>query len=612
MSNNQYQTAAKDKILAIGWGFKLAWKINKKLIMFWYCTNILLAVLPAIILIFNRDIISVISNFLASGAGDFSDVVPRIIAFGALLTVSGLSARINGDLLFYIMYDSYYLGMQEVLIQKSNKISPDTLLDKEIKDEFGAITSRAGSLSALISGSCMLVSQFVSIASMLVVAVSVSWIIAVVTAFYVVGIIIFKLRSVDKSRPTSGSMRDRERFARYFQNLSLDSNIAKEIRIYESKNDIINQWRLARNHLDDEEKQRLGTREKFSFFSSIGFVVFTVGILLYSIINVSRGNMMPDVFLLLYGLCFSISGVARNVTRSIGQFDYGLFSIERQRRFIKTTPEMMFSSNEALIASKNNEIAIEFKNVTFGYKLDLPVLKNINLKIKHGETIALVGHNGSGKTTLANLIINRFQPQQGELRLNGIPYADYPEGGIEEYIGIFFQNYYLFHASIKDNIAWGDIKQYNNETKIDEAMNAAGVDKLLNKLSVKDDRWVNRHIISDGVVMSGGENQRLALARSYMSDRPILIFDEPAAALDPIAEMEQFHSIRNRLSGRTNILISHRIGFARLADRIIVMQDGEIIEDSIHEELIKQNGVYAYLYNEQAQWYTKAMEVTTV
>ena len=134
-------------------------------------------------------------------------------------------------------------------------------------------------------------------------------------------------------------------------------------------------------------------------------------------------------------------------------------------------------------------------------------------------------------------------------------------------------------------------------------MQKGGADKLLSKLPKGLEQWLLRTVKKDGAMLSGGEKQRVAVSRAYMSDKEVLIFDEPAAALDPIAEMKQFQAIREKIEGRTAILISHRVGFARLADRILVLDQGRLAESGTHEELMMHNGVYAKFFHEQAQWY---------
>jgi ATP-binding cassette subfamily B protein len=168
---------------------------------------------------------------------------------------------------------------------------------------------------------------------------------------------------------------------------------------------------------------------------------------------------------------------------------------------------------------------------------------------------------------------------------------------------MFFQDFHIFHATLRENVGFGDLKKLSNTERILLAMQKGGADKLPSRFPKGLDQWLLRKVIKEGAMLSGGEKQRVAVSRAHMSDKEILIFDEPAAALDPIAEMKQFHAIREKIEGRTAILISHRVGFARLADRIIVLNHGRLAESGTHEELMSSNGIYAGFFREQARWY---------
>ena len=161
----------------------------------------------------------------------------------------------------------------------------------------------------------------------------------------------------------------------------------------------------------------------------------------------------------------------------------------------------------------------------------------------------------------------------------------------------------LFHASLRENVGYGDLKNIENREKITEALRKGGGMKLLERLPEGMETWLLKKVKKGSVNLSGGEQQKVAVSRAHMSDKDVLIFDEPASALDPIAEMEQFSAIQEKIQGRTAILISHRVGFARLADRIFVMDQGKLAEVGTHEELMEKQGIYLEFFQSQAEWY---------
>lgn len=168
---------------------------------------------------------------------------------------------------------------------------------------------------------------------------------------------------------------------------------------------------------------------------------------------------------------------------------------------------------------------------------------------------------------------------------------------------MFFQDFALFHASLRENVGYGDLKNIENREKITEALRKGGGMKLLERLPEGMETWLLKKVKKGSVNLSGGEQQKVAVSRAHMSDKDVLIFDEPASALDPIAEMEQFSAIQEKIQGRTAILISHRVGFARLADRIFVMDQGKLAEVGTHEELMEKQGIYLEFFQSQAEWY---------
>lgn len=598
--------SALEKIKTIGWTFRLAWKIDKKMLLFWLGISSLLSIFPAIALLQNKNILSTLSAFLASGTGEFSQVIVQIIMLGLILTVIGLSSRINGDLVYMMMYDSYYLGMEELLIDKVQKIDYKTLLKKEVADEYNSIIYRAGSLTDFMSASCTLLSKIISVLSLLAVAFTYSKVIFGISLIYIIVMVLFNMNYTEKIRHDMLREVKNERTSEYFQRLPLTPGVAKEIRIFGTADSIEKQWQEAYLQVAKQDRRHAIGTEISSLVGGAGFYLFMIIMLVYAIYQVANHSMTADVFLMIYTMCQSISTSLNGIAKGLISLDYGLFSLERQRRFVQDVEERREDTGKAILPAQKTDTVFELKNVSFGYNDSKLVLKDINLKIKKGEKIALVGYNGSGKTTLTKLLLNLYQPNSGEIFLYGRPYSEYQGEQIQKSIGIFFQDYYMFHASMRENVGVGDIDRIEDLEKIRQSIVDGDAEKVLARLPKGLENWIGKDIEPEGAILSGGEKQKIAVSRTHMSDREIMIFDEPTAALDPIAETNLYRNFAELTKDKTTILISHRFGITSLVDRILVFREGSIVEDGSFQELIEKNGYFSQLYRSQAKWYESA------
>jgi ATP-binding cassette subfamily B protein len=594
----------KNKLKATRWGIQLAWKINKRMLLLWTILRVIIAVLPAVALLYYQSVVAQLSTYLSAGTGGFSDIIPVVIMLGVILTISGLSTRLNDDLLYMVMFDAYYLGLEEVMMDSAQRIRLNELLKKEVNDDYFGAISRVGSLTDLVSSGCVLIAKMVSILALMIVAFQTSVFLFFITLIYVLGVLWLNFHLSDRVRVVWKDMRDCLRRADYFEKLPQSGDTAKEVRIYSSSEQVKDDWEEAYKKVEDMEKRRTAGMAKLTFWSKAGFYVFMSGMIGYGIFAVEQGHMQAAVLLMIYTLCLNIAEAVSGIPKSYQRMDYGLYGLDLQRRFFEFTP----ATDPKEEAKKTEEpldesVCFEMKNLCFSYNDTTPVIKNVNLKIKKGDTVALVGANGSGKTTLIKLMLGLYLPTAGDIKFMGRNYTDYKNGFISKKIGSFFQDFYLFHLTIGENVGIGSIGVIDKVDQIKKAMEKGGSFKLLDKLKMGLDQRLGKQVYKDGVILSGGEGQRVAVSRTHMSDKDILIFDEPASMLDPIAEMEQFSYIKEKIQERTAILVSHRIGFARLADRILVLDKGQIIEDGNHEELLERNGMYARLFQEQAQWY---------
>lgn len=599
------RSVPKDKLEAIGWAFKLAWKMDKKVLLLWMCLSAALSLLPAFALYFNREIVTYLSDFLAHRTGSYDDVIAPIIALGIIMTFIGLSSGVNADLIYMMMYDSYYVGMQEVLMDSLQKVQITDLLKSEINDEYRFIVGRAGSLTDFMSSVCAILGKLVSLTSLAIVSFTLSKTVFAFTFFYITLMVIFNLTFTHKMRANTQKRRRDERRAAYFEKLPQNTGIAKEIRIYQNMEMIIKQWSNVFEHVRAHKKQLYLDTEIRNIIGGLGFFCFLIAIVILSLQGVAKGRITPGEFVVLYALCINIYTALSGFARNLISFDDGLFGLQKQYRFFQLAPfteqPLQLYGNPG--TGEEEQPVFEVKQLSFGYRTDLPVIKNVSFSVRKGEIVALVGKNGSGKTTLSKLLLGMYTPAAGSIKLYGKDYSEYSAEEIRSRIGVFFQDFYLFHATFSENVAYGDLERREDQEAIKEAVRKGGAWKVLAKLPNGLNTLIGKAVDKQGVELSGGEKQRIAVARSHMSNKKVLIFDEPAAALDPIAEMEQFMDIRQKLNGRTAVLISHRIGFARLADKIIMMADGEIAETGTHEELMALNGQYANFFAQQAQWY---------
>lgn len=273
--------------------------------------------------------------------------------------------------------------------------------------------------------------------------------------------------------------------------------------------------------------------------------------------------------------------------------------IERIRRFL--------DSESLIVSTKKREMpeqpaVLECRNVSFGYDGNGLILKNVTIRINPGEKIALVGYNGAGKTTLIKLLLRFYDPTEGRILLDGNDIRDYDLKEYRNYIGVVFQDFQVYATSIEQNVVM-DLKEYSEEKKVLEAIKKSGFYERLQNMPDGLNTEITNEFEEDGIGLSGGEEQKLAVARTFYKEAGMMFLDEPSSALDPIAEYELNRAMNQMSEQRNVIFISHRLSTTRHADRIYVMKDGYIVEEGTHDVLICKKGIYSMMWNAQAMKY---------
>lgn len=347
----------------------------------------------------------------------------------------------------------------------------------------------------------------------------------------------------------------------------------------------------------------------------VGFKRFIVGITAGYI----SSSFILDILYILYLVIkatiyrlISLSEVvvlynsAANLRRGLSTItDLGPFAVETSLYVEKIKTFLNFENTvenkKAAIIPSDSGI-IEFKNVSFGYNVNDLILKNINMKINTREKIALVGYNGAGKTTLIKLLLRLYDPMEGEILLNGTDIRHYEIGEYRNYIGIIFQDFQLFAAGIGENVVM-DRMEDDDDEKIITAIKLSGFYSRYQSLKNGLKSILTNEFDEDGIDLSGGEGQKLAVARAFYKNAGLVLLDEPSSALDPLAEYKLNNSINDIAKEKTVIFISHRLSTTRRADRIYMLENGHIAEQGTHEELLTLKGKYCEMWNIQALKY---------
>ncbi len=398
---------------------------------------------------------------------------------------------------------------------------------------------------------------------------------------------------------------------------------AKDIRIFGMNNWLV-QLRDKAIEMQRQINQKIFHRK--SLFEKAGFVLSTArdtgayAFLLYQALN---GVIDIGEFVLYFGAITGFSGFITSIMNSLAELRAAANSTDYLRAYMEL-PEEDTSSGNRHISELKFPVKIDFKNVSFAYQdaseateentnetnnTEKPagkkqVFRHLDLSINAGEKIALVGVNGAGKTTLVKLLCGMYNPDEGEILVNGIDRNEFPKEELYMLFSAVFQEQLILPFTLGENIAMDKPDNIDNQ-KAWDAISKAGLKEFFEEKDINLKKYMTKNIMEDGIELSGGQQQRLLLARALYKDAPVLVLDEPTAALDPVAESEIYNNYNKYSEGKTALFISHRLASTRFSDRIIMLEDGRVVEEGSHSELMALNGKYAEMFHIQSNYYEK-------
>ncbi len=388
----------------------------------------------------------------------------------------------------------------------------------------------------------------------------------------------------------------------YLRTLGASKEGAKELKLFGLSSYLIDRYRNLSIEIFDQDvtlaKRRLFAGSLLALVSTAGYY----GAYAYVIYRTAAGDLSIGTLTFLAG---AIAGASANIqaifTLISSVADQALFMADLID-FFNVNPQLRSKSN-ALPAPRPMRKGFEFDRVSFAYPGNSkPVLDNLSFRLELGQRLALVGSNGQGKTTIVKLLTRLYDPSKGRILLDGVDLREYDPDSLSHEIGVIFQDFMRYEMTAQENIAIGKIEARDRLPDIESAAEKSLADEIIRKLPGGYGQMLGRRF-EGGVDLSGGEWQKLALARAYLRDAQLLVLDEPTASLDAVSEFDIFQRFTNLTAGKMALLISHRFSTVRMADTILVLADGKIAEQGNHDELIAYGGLYSEMFEMQASSY---------
>lgn len=562
---------------------------------------------------------------LVTGGADIGHTVTVLGLFTILMMgVYGINAAVsNGK---YHLYNNQRCNLIGGVFLKSLRIRYEYTESGEAKKAYWkALEALNGgdwsASSRTITGTVTLLTNILCFLLYSTVLSSLSiWIVAALTGLSLISYLI----SIHQIKFLE-SMRDEEAgiSTRYYCVKSSMGNVeaAKDIRIFGMNRWLTKLRDFSLAELRELNRKRTGKAEqceKLNFALSMLRDLAAYGFLLYQVTN---AGLSVSEFVLYFGAITGFSGFVNAIMGGISELRQAANSTDYFRAYMELPEEDMESGNRH-IAELDFPVKIEFCDVCFTYKESLEeemadveknsvkteagdkkiIFSHFNLTINPGEKIALVGVNGAGKTTLVKLLTGMFEPDSGQILINGIDRNEFPKSELYQLFSVVFQEQLIMPFTIGENISLSKKDEIDKE-RAWQAVEKAGLGPLFEEKNITLDSWMTRNFMKSGIDFSGGQRQRLLLARALYKDAPILILDEPTAALDPIAESEIYENYNQFSSQKTALFISHRLASTRFSDRIVMIKNGRILEMGTHSELMEKNGAYAEMYEVQSNYY---------
>ncbi|HTE27659.1 ABC transporter ATP-binding protein [Flavitalea sp.] len=582
--------------------FALVWQTNRWLTIANALLRIAKSAMPVAILYVGKLIIDEVVLSSTAKPGIFNTYLWELVAteFGLAILSDALSRAISlVDSLLGVQFSNH---TSITIMEHAATLDLDQFEDSEFYDKLERARQQTVGRTVLLSQVLTQVQDFITMAFLAAGLMTFNpWlilllIIAIVPAF--LGESYFNDRSYALSRGQTPERRELD----YVRYLGASDETAKEVKIFNLSAFLVDRFKtLSDKFYNDNKKLTIKRSLWGTVFAVIGSMGYYAAYVIM-ILKTAQGQISIGDLTFLAGSFRQLRGLLEGILNRFTSVSQGAIYLRDFFDFFEIEPKIKVSVNP-LPFPKPIRQGFRFENVGFRYiHTDRWANRHLNFTLHPNEKLALVGENGAGKTTLVKLLARLYDPVEGRILLDGIDLKEYDLKDLRLNMGIIFQDYLRYQMTFAQNIAVGNIAEEKNRPLIKTAAEKSLADLLALKLPAQYDQALGRRF-NNGVELSGGEWQKIALARAYMKDAQLLILDEPTSALDARAEYEVFQRFAELTKGKSAVLISHRFSTVRMADRILVLEKGQLIESGTHEELLEKDGRYAELFQLQAQGY---------